>query len=428
MKRLFRAVKWLPAVFLATLAGMAVRHGRRALRRKPRIWLGFRPIHSLADLTATARRAGYPARSIVSTSKQVKYPLVWDELFDRVLDKSGVPADEQHWYAMIDLLLRGDIWVAMFDCLFFVWHDRRNELVFRLLRFAGIRIIVATHGSDVVHVGPANDRYGWVERMRLDYPTWDLVAQGDVARRRIELFCRFADLVLPGDSSLAPWIPRCDALFKYFPIDTDAIAVAEPSSSANAVRIVHAPNHRNVKGTAYLIDAVQRVGGELLLVEGVRRDEALRIYAGADVVADQFIIGAFGTFALEGLALGKPVLTYLDEHHRRDPVFNLPIVHTTLENMDAVLAALLAVPELRARLGAASREAVVRYQSIDALAEVWDQLYRRAWWGTPLRLAQTRHFQRRARSMSEDPREAEFWPVDVGDLLPRIREAISRRA
>ena len=80
-----------------------------------------------------------------------------------------------------------------------------------------------------------------------------------------------------------------------------------------------------------------------------------------------------------------------------------------------------------ARIGQARRsEAAERYQSIEALAEVWAQLYRHVWWGEPLRLEQTRHFspERKPRSFTEDPAHGDFWPVPVDDLLPEIHAAL----
>jgi hypothetical protein len=139
-------------------------------------------------------------------------------------------------------------------------------------------------------------------------------------------------------------------------------------------------------------------------------------------------MGAYGMFALEGLALGKTVLTYLDQEHLGDPVFNLPIVNTNPDNLDRVLAVLVQVPELRIRIGRAGREAAERYQSIEALAEVWTQLYNNVWWGKPLQLQKTRHFStdRKSRSFTEDPSRADFWPVPVDDLMPEIQGALDR--
>jgi hypothetical protein len=197
--------------------------------------------------------------------------------------------------------------------------------------------------------------------------------------------------------------------------------------------VIHAPQHRAIKGTDYLLAAAARlescgVSMDLRLMEKVPRIDALRRYAEADIIADQFCMGAYGMFALEGLALGKTVLTYLDQEHLGDPVFNLPIVNANPDNLERVLAVLLQVPELRSRIGKAGRDAVERYQSIDALAEVWTQLYRHVWWREPLRLERTKHFsrERRPRSFDEDPSHPDFWPVPVDDLMPTIHAALEK--
>ncbi len=223
------------------------------------------------------------------------------------------------------------------------------------------------------------------------------------------------------------------SVFKYFPIDCDALRPADGDVTNSPPVVIHAPNHRLIKGTDHLLDAIGRlqcagVPCKLELLERVPREEALHHYRESDIIADQFCSGAFGVFAVEGLALGKPVLTYLDQEHLGDPVFNLPIVNTNPENLVAVLAVLLQLPALRKRLGQAGRAAVERYQSVPALAEVWGRIYGHVWWGEPLSLEMTKHFspERKARSFTEDPSCAEFWPVPVADLMPEIRAALSK--
>lgn len=52
--------------------------------------------------------------------------------------------------------------------------------------------------------------------------------------------------------------------------------------------------------------------------DGFTRNELVKFYSIADVVADDFGIGWFGAVVLEGLSVGKPVLSYVD-----DAVMNL---------------------------------------------------------------------------------------------------------
>ncbi|HEX7808739.1 MAG TPA: hypothetical protein VF608_08440 [Thermoanaerobaculia bacterium] len=428
-----RVVLWIARVSIAAAAGAVWRFLRRLARRPPRIWHGFTPLHSTAWMVQAERTAGFPSLSVVTYARSTKYALVRNEDFDVVFSEKG-RWDDVHWLALVHLLLHGDIWNAYWDCLFFHWRDRtKNVLAFRLIRAAGIKIVVQPHGSDLLSLNRYKTRYDWPARAQLDYPTWDLTAQIEVVDARIAMFDRFAHFVIAGDTMFEPVVPRWDVSFHTVPVDLEKLAPSATPPHNAAPVIIHAPNHRHVKGTYELLASLNRLrergfAHELRLIEGVPRHEALAMYRDADIIADQFIMGGFGIFALEGLALGKPVLTYLDETHLTRSVYNHPLVNTTLENMDAVLAAMLAIPELRARIGAASRASVERYSSFEVLAEVWAQVYRHVWWGKQLALETTRAFERErgTRSLVEDPSVAEFWPVPVDDLLPRIRAAIAQ--
>src|SRR5206468_10236050 len=87
--------------------------------------------------------------------------------------------------------------------------------------------------------------------------------------------------------------------------------VPRPPSDAARPLVVHAPSNRAKKGTAHVIDACAELPVELDVVEGVPHDEARERYARADIVVDQLNAGWHGVFALEAMALGKPVVTYL---------------------------------------------------------------------------------------------------------------------
>jgi glycosyltransferase involved in cell wall biosynthesis len=287
---------------------------------------------------------------------------------------------------------------------------------------------------DVFYLDGRRTRYDWVRRAQADYPGWDLAQHRELAKRRTDMWCRYANLVVSADSTCARFLPRRDLSFKWFPVDCDALRPRHTGVRTRPV-VMHAPQHRTIKGTAMLCEAAERLTARgvplvLRLVEKVARDEALQLFADADIIADQFCMGAFGMFALEGLALGKTVIAYLDQEHLGDPVFNLPIVNANASNLEQVLGILLQVRELRARIGQAGREAAEHYQSIEALAEVWGQLYDHVWWDKPLRLEQTHHFsrERKPRSFTEDPAHADFWPVPVDDLLPEINDALKRLA
>ncbi len=167
----------------------------------------------------------------------------------------------------------------------------------------------------------------------------------------------------------------------FWPVDLEAdrsrrYAAHYPApQSDRPLRIVHAPNHRHFKGTQYLLDAVARLrdGGhaiELVLVEGVPNRQALEIYRTADLVFDQCLIGFHGYFALEAMAMGKPVLCYL----RKPQEYlldweNCPIINTPADRVEATLRELLGDRGRLHELGRRGRRYVETHFTLAAFAE-----------------------------------------------------------
>lgn len=149
--------------------------------------------------------------------------------------------------------------------------------------------------------------------------------------------------------------------------------------AAGPVNVVHAPNHQGFKGTSYLVAAVKRLQErglpvELRLVERVPNREALEIYRGADIVFDQCLIGYHGYFALEAMAMGKPVVVFL-----RDPVLapdECPMVNVRPETVEWVLEGLVKDRQRLHELGRQGRRYIERRYTVEAFAKRLDRAYR----------------------------------------------------
>jgi hypothetical protein len=171
---------------------------------------------------------------------------------------------------------------------------------------------------------------------------------------------RFADRVFYLNPDLRHWLPRA-TFTPYASVDARRIQAA-PEPSANEIVVVHAPTDVDIKGTSFVIAAVEelRSGGlpvRLDLVEGATRDQVLdRIRAG-HVLVDQLLLGWYGAVAVEAMAVGRPVLCYVREEEPDDNPFGsgLPILRTTPETLVENLRQLVMNRELRATLGADGR-------------------------------------------------------------------------
>jgi glycosyltransferase involved in cell wall biosynthesis len=174
------------------------------------------------------------------------------------------------------------------------------------------------------------------------------------------------------------WVPEAEVIPPG--VDLARIAPVRPSDRDKPL-IVHAPSSRRRKGSEHVIAAVEGLDADLELVEGLHHDEAFVRYRAADIVVDQLNAGWYGLFAIEAMALGKPVVTFLhDEAVRRtEEAFGtpVPIVSATAETLRETLRPLVADAARRRELGAASRAYVEHIHDVERVADRLLDLYRR---------------------------------------------------
>ncbi len=129
-------------------------------------------------------------------------------------------------------------------------------------------------------------------------------------------------------------------------IDVAAIEPAFPATDRTRPVILHAPSSRRRKGTEHVLAACEGLDADLVLVEGLHHDEAFERYREADIVVDQLNAGWYGLFAIECMALGKPVVTFLHDEAvaRSEEAYGtrVPIVSATKENLRQRLEPLVA--------------------------------------------------------------------------------------
>jgi glycosyltransferase involved in cell wall biosynthesis len=185
-----------------------------------------------------------------------------------------------------------------------------------------------------------------------------------------------ADAEIVGSYDAIRWVPEAHVIPPG--LDLRPFTPVPPSDNPCPL-IVHAPSNRERKGTRYVIDACEQLPVELDIVEGVPHDEARERYARADIVVDQLHAGWHGVFALESMALGKPVVTYLKpdvvERSAAGYGIRLPIVPATKETLVEVLRPLVEQPALRREIGTASRAYVEQVHDVDRVADRLVDLY-----------------------------------------------------
>jgi hypothetical protein len=168
------------------------------------------------------------------------------------------------------------------------------------------------------------------------------------------------------------------------PVDVESLSKMRQPSDSKVV-IAHAPTNRQIKSTATVIEAVERMkteglSVELDLIERVPWAECIARKAKADIYFDQVLLG-YGNNALEAWAMGIPVVAgaddaTLDEMERR--FGHLPFYHATEDTIYDALKELVESVELRTRYGQIGQAYVRAYHDYPVVVEQLKAIYRRA--------------------------------------------------
>ena len=354
---------------LEALRPRVIRPGRTALAtstsssgaspRRPR---GRRDPHGSSSASSTARqhrgcavdeRAGAFARRGIDAQLVVFNRYTLHPEADRSLDLAGGLVRRQLAHSgrpLAELLPRTDLFHFTFGLTLVP-----QSLQFPILRAFGKRSVMHYLGSDIRGKPPEELAYG-----------------------------KKAGAEIVGSYDAIRWVPEATVIPPG--IDLAAVTPSPPSGRRRPV-VVHAPSSRRRKGTDHVLRACEGLDVELRIVEGVHHDEALALYRDADIVVDQLNAGWYGLFAIECMALGKPVLTFLhDEAVRRTEDaygVQVPIVNTTHDTLHERLAELVAMaPSERNEIGRASRAYVESVHDLehvtDRLVELYDTVLERA--------------------------------------------------
>ncbi|GAA0182698.1 hypothetical protein SH2C18_50300 [Clostridium sediminicola] len=129
--------------------------------------------------------------------------------------------------------------------------------------------------------------------------------------------------------------------------------------------IVHAPTNTAIKGTKYIVKAIEELSHkydfQFTLVQNISHGEAKKIYLKADIVIDQIILGSYGGVAVEAMAMGKPVISWISDFMRKRYPNELPIISANPHNIKEKIEILLSDRDMRIKLGKQGRKYVEKY-------------------------------------------------------------------
>jgi len=215
------------------------------------------------------------------------------------------------------------------------------------MRDAGLTVGLVFHGSDIripsLHAAMEaaspfiGDRYPDTEKLeRLTRANHALVSESE-----LPVFVSTPPLL--DHLSTATWLPVV--------IDPDPWerAAARPPLERSRPIVVHAPSNRGLKGTELITDALTALDAQGAIeyreVTGVPASQMVALYAQADIVVDQFVLGEYGVAACEAMAAGRVVVSHFAERHRalvaEAAGMQLPIVESGAHEVAEVIRRVL---------------------------------------------------------------------------------------
>lgn len=165
-------------------------------------------------------------------------------------------------------------------------------------------------------------------------------------------------------------------------------------NTSHKIKIFHAfgngQKREDVKGTQFVKAAVERLQEEgydvdLMYFDNVPHKVLKYYQIQADIVVDQLYVGWHGSNGVECLALGLPVITYINPEvstYIEQSLFRTPPIISAMPNtIYDVLKDLLDNPEMLNRMRSESREYAVKYHDYKVVAKqlskLYDEIYRK---------------------------------------------------
>lgn len=368
------------------LVRVAVPLGRRRTEARlaqgaPTSLWGVTPILTLPMKARADRLLGFRSKSLVF----VTYYITQD--FDINLQKAiqRLRSYDDNLVAPFERILLA--WALWRYDVFHFFYDQGlmsretrfgvNPRELDLLRAAGKRVYLYAYGADVRRRAPTLELGKWNFCKECPEPGRFCACTEDNEPIMAAMSDKATSAVALGD--MLVYVPHARNMH-YWPIDLARFSAMAPPCIDGPLRIAHAPNHTHFKGSHYLEATIGKLRAqghaiEYVKVHGVPNHEVIRLFGEADLVADQFIGGAYGYTALEAMACGRPVLTYVRSPDLVEAVDECPMINTTPDTLDEVLLWCLSNRERLAAIGAQGAAYVRRWHGIEAVAERFGRMY-----------------------------------------------------
>ena len=257
-----------------------------------------------------------------------------------------------------------------------------------LMLYRNKKICVTYNGCDV------RQKYERIKQTKLSACHYDDCYNGicmdrkveEQKARRIRKLYKKNVTMFAVNPDLLNFLPE-EAVFLPYALDEAGIIRKKEYKIGSRIKIIHAPTQRACKGTDEIIQAVEKINQlypntiEFKLIEKVKHEDALKLYQEADLVIDQIRVGWYGSFAMETMCMGIPVIAYVNE----EDLHFIPeqmakdcletVINANVENIFSVLENIVNNPCILEQRHIAAMEYVHNWHAAEKVAAITKKYY-----------------------------------------------------
>lgn len=220
----------------------------------------------------------------------------------------------------------------------------------KLLNELDKKVIMQYWGSDVRMYSKAIKMNPYVKVKDMDE---------DGIKRRLELISKYIPNCIV-DYELAEYVKDYHSNVHYTTVAIDLKKYKFIKETYNKkLLIVHAPTAPEFKGTSYILKAIEELkvnyDFDFKLVQGMSHEQATKIYEQADLIIDQILTGSYGVFAVESMAIGKPVICWISNFMKEKYPKELPIICANPDNIKQKIEYVIKNKDILKGIGVKSR-------------------------------------------------------------------------
>ena len=252
------------------------------------------------------------------------------------------------------------------------------QLDLPLLKWMGKKIFIHFRGSDI----RSNSFFQFQMERFLGKHVTPPPLQTPQQHRSLKRWQHHADDIFVSTPDLLRIVPEAKLVQQAVDLSRWDYYLEPLESNPQEIRVAHAPTARDKKGTEFVIKAIDdlRTHGypvKLVLIENVPHNEVKQLYQTCQIGVGGVLEGWYGNACIELMALGKPVIAYIDPEFAkyRD---DLPIVSVTPEDLADKLKPLIQEKLLRRRLGQQGRAYVEKWHDVNHIVDQLSELYQSA--------------------------------------------------